>query len=157
MILLDIDGVMADFLGPMQTQYAIPLTGKLVEDWTRVDVALKTNYPPAQFWASLPLLPWAKDLLKLCQEFDAVTFCTAISEPGALLGRAQWLRKHFPNIDVIYTTQKHLIQGTLIDDHAPNIKRHPWDAILFPSTYNTISEDPISYVRKELIKIYGKA
>jgi len=127
MILLDLHGVLLNLQPPLLT--------------TR------------DYWFYMPKYPWFHELINLCLDFDDVTICTAPNEYN--IGYMfDWHQDVLPNLPIIFTTEKHLCQGILIDDdhdgaHQPDI--------LFPQPYN-FNRDlvgyELSYVEHELERIY---
>lgn len=176
-IFLDIDGVLADFVGGVCQLYGrnrsdviqamepgnwdgLPDALGTTEDemWRRIDSA------GSDFWAGLPLLPWARTLAKECEAIADVYLATTPSRyPGSLSGKLRWI-KAFGTHERRYvmTPHKHLLAGPkrlLIDDKDRNVKEF-WDAggqaVLFPSKWNSVHElagDPLQYVLNHLCTI----
>ncbi len=134
-IYLDIDGCVAGFLESACDLFSIdlndydtrallkaqPLHESLVpkkEFWKQIDFAGEN------FWANLPLLPWAKQLWAHCNELSAgrTYFCTAPSmSPHSLSGKHRWITKHFKTNKFVITAHKHLLASPttlLIDDRS---------------------------------------
>jgi len=141
-ILLDIDGVLADFFGgvckiygknpeevAISMNYRVPWDLSLVfSDFTGENVVKICS---EEFWANLDIYPWANLLIQsLRSEFPLakIQFCTSAGLAStkyfinAINGKLKWLKKHFP--DLIDTTvfchnKRHIIgdKTVLIDDN----------------------------------------
>lgn len=149
-ILLDCDGVLADFVGA-----AAKVHGKSPEvmSW---DFWVEWGMEPEQFWAPLATrdfwlgikpYKWANDLLSSLREFGEVTVCTAPMNFNTEIcagAKLDWLESYFgiqPD-DVMIGRKKWLMAGkssVLVDDSEYNIGRF-WraggSAILFPQPWN---------------------
>jgi 5'(3')-deoxyribonucleotidase len=157
-ILLDLDGVLADFVGGVcrlwDISYAelvanwgddydicVPLGITTDELWRRIDAAGES------FWAELEPYPWAYDLFAACCELAPTTILTSPSwHPSSLAGKLKWMNRHLSEADVF---RRYLIGPTkeacahrnaiLIDDRPENcdtFKRHGGHAVLFPAPWN---------------------
>lgn len=122
-ILLDLDEVLADFVGgccrihgvsreelerhwpPGQWSIVEPLgkalaeKGKLAEDydWNEDDFWLEINYYSPQFWSTLEPTPWAKELVKLVESFtkDWHIVSAPSRSPESYTGKVRWLKAFF--------------------------------------------------------------
>lgn len=153
-ILLDCDGVLADYCRAVHEWIGIPY-----KPWTSWDgheehgIARDKLFEIAQFvsfWKEMPVMSGAKKLLAGLQKIGQVYICTAaVSNPNALYGRAVWLKEQL-NIDldrVIFARHKHVFAhkgSLLIDDHVENVEAfrgRGGQAILVERSYNTPDSD----------------
>lgn len=135
-IFLDLDGVLADFSGSVSAHLNLGIgtdwpkwaayDGQMTDDefWTRVR-RLGSN-----FWASLPTLPWAHELIAACLKHDPHThLLTSGGVEGAAVGKAQWVRTVFPAFRsrLLITSHKDRIvksqEDLLIDDYEKNVTK----------------------------------
>jgi 5'(3')-deoxyribonucleotidase len=154
-ILLDMDGVVADFLNPAAAAVGLNLDlvprGKwdvfaeagydLGEVWGKID-----NY---EFWRSLPIVPKAQTFVALLQEhFMSVTFLTSCSmSADCSKAKMEWLRQYFgPKVKAIlcngYASKALCAKpaNVLIDDCDRNVdafRAAGGQAILVPRPWNT--------------------
>jgi len=132
MYLLDVDGVICDFFGGVEDFFGLPLdphsynlAGQLGLTQTEFIEVLDEH-----FWANLkPMNDWLVPVL------GKVILCSAAGceSPAAAAGRHKWVKKHYPELELISIRNKSLIKGTLIDDLVSN---NP--AILFPAPHNSL-------------------
>ncbi len=172
MIYLDVDDVLADFRGACYTKFSRP-DPYLDGTFTGWDFIQRWGYTPgyffgrldAYFWATLPLLPWAKDVLELCESCDQVCLLTSLpalpSAAGdALEGKMIWIEQHLPKYvsRTVVTRNKELVvrdyYNCLVDDHEANcnnVRRGNGRAIEFPRPWNcNRGEDPILLLKRRL-------
>lgn len=174
-ILLDVDGVLADFVGA-----TLNLLGRqevFVDRWnfheqlgmTANELWKKIDAAGHEFWANIPRLPWAHDVLNLLTIHGLggfvsdVILCTSPSlSDGCNSGKVAWIRKNFPEFSrrFMITPCKYLLRGDfiLIDDHDVNVKSFPdgQRTILFPQPWNENREhchDRIDYLGRKLNEI----
>lgn len=128
------------------------------------------------FWANLPKLPWADDLMQTVM-LSGVSYwyLTSPSDCGfCLVGKDTWLTKHYGKGEglpgkMIPCRDKWLLAKPgrlLIDDHDENVDRwieHGGQAILFPAVHNRrhaeAGDDKVwATVERELnMFLYGNA
>lgn len=159
-ILLDMDGVLVDFLSGA----LIELNRAYNKDWTIETYAEKfgqwgtydlygitvkefwdTIHSNPYFWIDLKPMPWYKELYDLLSELGDVTILTTPSlDPACAMQKLQWLRKYLDiGSDAVFMgARKYLMagNGTLIDDYFKNVdsfRSAGGEAILVPSTWNT--------------------
>jgi 5'(3')-deoxyribonucleotidase len=158
-ILLDMDGVMVDFVGA-----AIKVCGFSVEDCFR-------DWPPGEYdvikalhvekkdfwekieskgeelWANLSSYPWARSLYDGCSKLGNVFFLTKPTiDPKSASGKVIWMQKflggQFEARKYLMGPSKHLCGkpgNILIDDYEYNIdtfREAGGQAILFPQHWN---------------------
>lgn len=153
-ILIDMDGVIADWEGSVSKLFGIE------PDWsnnqTNIVEALKItksqlwnkiNSTP-NFWEDISPLPWKNELINLSLTITQdVYICTSpgIADPLAVAGKARWINKHLPHKfrkDFVFTAHKHLLANKdtiLIDDNEKqydNFSKYGGIPFLFPSKSN---------------------
>lgn len=150
-ILLDVDGVIADFVGATLNLFdrqnvkvdrwdfheSLGMTANQL--WTKIDGA------GHDFWADMPKLPWAEDLVEMLTRSRLTTIlCTSPTlSDECNSGKVAWISKNFPQFhrQFMITPCKHLLRGdfVLIDDSDDNVekfRRNDHPAILFPQPWN---------------------
>ena len=173
-VLLDMDGVLTDFVGA-----AITLHGKrpeaILANWPRgthwlhevLKVDLTTFWRPLNaqaetFWRTLAPYPWTRAVLDWVESVPPNwAICTSPSrDPSCPRGKMEWL---YANIrpafrDVAMTPKKHLLANprtVLIDDTERMVERFAdagGHSILFPQAWNYkgAMADPWAHVLAEL-------
>lgn len=157
MILLDIDGVLADFAYAICKKTGIPfppINYAMYKGYCSKETFYEAMANEA-FWAELPLYSHAKALVDL---FVEPVLCTKpVSGPHrlkCLKGKAIWANKHFPDHALAFMHDKSMLAkpGTLlIDDNESNVAKFRaagGDIILFPQPYNSLakySEEAFDY------------
>lgn len=141
-ILLDVDGVLADFIGHLIAQCessGTPMPPR--EDWTfywdtcltheqrsaayrLLDDQLLRPSTGAEFCRTLPVIEGAQEAVAFLSQIGKVYIVTATWRAcaGWEKARRDWLKEHFgihPR-DVISTSEKHLVRGDLFIDDKPN-------------------------------------
>ena len=152
MILLDLDGVCADFLG-----HVLNLTGHTEQEMLDCIKNNPETHPydllgelvnkrRSEFWdwmeglgdffETIPPLPWFKKLWDGLEEVDKVYFLTSGPYPGSFIGKATWVEKHLGKYDsnnkrmsrrciICSSEAKHALAkpgNVLIDDTEKNIE-----------------------------------
>lgn len=165
-ILLDMDGVLADFDEAACRAHGVDR--ELVEtrrkpgEWSLVEplglTSLDEFWAPIsalgeQFWLDIKPLPWLGELIELVEQYtnDWHVVTTPGRDPSSYSGKAAWLKQRFGAKfhRITLTAHKHLLadSGTvLIDDRQANIDafrrprlgRASGHGILFPSTANAL-------------------
>jgi hypothetical protein len=153
-IFIDMDGVVANFhyaalaahgnynvdlLKEYQIEKALGIS--TTKFWAKLD--------SIDFWASIPKTDYADLLITLLRGFK----CYFLSSPAlgySASGKLIWARKHYPDIKVILTSEKHLLAAPdriLIDDLESNIiswRGAGGKGILWPAPYNRLAGiDPL--------------
>ena len=184
-VLLDMDGVIVDFLGGAkafhgkdykwhphepgkqteQTSWNIePIWGLTPQElWDPLD---------RPFWAGLDPHPWMPQIIALLEgHFGVDNIClltSPIRTPGAIEGKIDWIRKHLPQYrrQFLVGPAKQFCAGprhVLVDDHDVNIKKFS-DAgghtFLFPAPWNgRFNEHPVVALEEWLdaLKILEKS
>jgi 5'(3')-deoxyribonucleotidase len=165
-ILLDMDGVLADFftgvfrlhglsLSQIPNDYPKPWPYK-IEDW----VAKLLGYPYTTedlwedidsthgFWFDLPMYPWAVELLNMCLDVSKGNVIVSTSpglHPGCYEQKVRWLRHNLPALpkaNIMLGKHKFMMakpEHLLIDDCAENVIDFMMcggSAMQFPQNWN---------------------
>lgn len=159
-ILLDMDGVLADFLSgaleALNRDFNRDITIEQYVDrfgqWGTYDfygISQKEFWDSIQntpnFWYNLKPLPWYKELHEMLSGIGEVTILTTPSlDPSCAMQKLQWLndKMGIGSNQVLMGARKYLLAGNgiLIDDYSENVnkfKQAGGDAILIPSNWNT--------------------
>ena len=160
-ILLDIDGVVCDFVGPVvgliNSRLATNYKPSDVTDWDimgslgvgKIDAGVVYSRIKSEgFCAGLPAYPGAKDGVAALMEMAEVHPCTSpFASKYWLAEREQWLVNFgFSRKAVTFTHAKHLMRGDiLVDDKAETISRwgltNPTGALLYNQPWNNSRVD----------------
>lgn len=144
-ILLDVDGVTADFMsqsflhlrqvgGPAVTHQDIVTFDLLSFIPERFQSILLRTWKEQYFCATIPLYEGSQEAVRSLRELGEVIFVTAplADSPHWHWERTQWIKEHFGSDgkDVIFATRKqHIVGDVLIDDRLDNLldwqKAHP--------------------------------
>lgn len=157
-ILLDLDGVVADFHKEAfkrrgKNFYEMEREGYDFSNWniwadlglTESDFYGWLEQEGANFWASLEFTPYGLELYNFCKARAKTYFVTAPTlDSDSAKGKVQWIRRHFGRFFNMYviTPHKHLLakpNTILIDDSDTNIKKFSaagGKTILFPRQWN---------------------
>lgn len=165
-ILLDMDGVTTDFINHYKRLFGyehVVIDRPNMEEclgissnefWNNIDKM------GASFWASMPLMPDAMEIIGIVQKYDP-NFCFSSSPSlcaGAGTGKILALQKHFGRGFTRYMIGKEKWRMSksgvvLIDDFATNcdkftgVKHYPGSAILLPRPWNDNRHiEPLSYL-----------
>jgi len=157
-ILLDMDGVLVDFVSGAMSAHGISMKEYGLRakpgEWDlneQVGMTEDQFWGPLQgewFWTGLKPYPWAKALYEACCVVGDVTIATTPSrDPGCLSGKLKWLHEFFgvEFNDYMMGHEKSLMakEGVLlIDDNDINCERFEdagGDTILFPRTWNMLN------------------
>jgi hypothetical protein len=178
-VFLDMDGVMADWVGAVY-DLAGPLEAGKREPWPVGEYDIEpvlgvttdrlwalVNRQGVEWWAHLEPLPWFGELLALID--SARVESSILTAPGrcdyALTGKAQWIRNHLPDFRgrLHMTKEKHLLAAPgrlLIDDSDDNCNRFieaGGAAIVYPQPWNSAhlyAGRPLPSVKRQLAN-YG--
>ncbi len=151
-VLLDIDGVCADFQGAVCELFGRPRGA--ITTWalapcfgvSEVELWAKIDRAGADFWRFLEPYPWFEEMYELLKEqFEEVIFCTAPTRhPNCVAGKKWWLNDLFGDdfTGYVFTNRKELLAApdrVLIDDCVGNIKAFSaagGAVTLFPQRWN---------------------
>lgn len=145
-ILLDLDEVLADFVGGAARAWGLK-TEQLLQHWRpgRWDIippmsaALGISLTETQFWqpmngrtefwAGLEVLPWAEEVVRLVEHWADEWFVVSspTSCPSSYVGKVQWLKRYFGTgfDNYVITNQKPLfaMEGVLlVDDRESTVR-----------------------------------
>ena len=167
MIILDLDGVCADFSNAacvVHGRYDFePTRWNFFDEWT----VRNTHGPhytgfhamtPAEFWKPIHDLgdefyedivqpyPWLEELIRMVEDTeDFVVMSSPSNSPAGYAGKKIWCDKHLGKVKLIVGSEKHLLSKpghVLIDDYDVNLRNFtsvedPGHAITFPQLWNT--------------------
>lgn len=163
-IYLDMDGVLADFVSPTlalfnrldlidsgwpKGEYSLEkVLGITTEQlWWAIDMV------GVDFWAQLPIYPWALRLYRALELYGDVYLLSApSSSPHSHAGKRLWMQQHFGESfnKYVLTRHKHLLSGEnrfLIDDHDLNCSKFAsagGAAVVFPQPWNEATAGDVS-------------
>lgn len=170
MIFLDMDGVLCDFV-----THALRLHGReyVESEWPSGVYEMKDaigvqdiefwqpiNNIGADWWAELPVFPWAAELVEFCESMGDVGIATSPNRDGAsAAGKTAWMWKHFPRLArrmMIGPCKEWLARsGTvLIDDSDEKCRKFGaagGRAIVFPQPWNSsygVTADRVKYIQQ---------
>lgn len=181
-VLIDLDGVLADFVGGALAVHNKP---ELAESWPRGvwDIAKLIGVSTSElwskideteaktgFWSELDPYPWLEELLGIVTQGGSVPFTIATSpssDPACAASKVRWMRKHLGSQfkDYLIGSAKHLMArpGTiLLDDYDRNVdafRQAGGQAILFPQPWNTAwdkTEDRLGEVARHTTPASGE-
>jgi len=154
-ILLDVDGVLADFSNAVQDFYNCWITPYPMGTYNIVDLICTKKgiiekdfweQLGVYFWANIPLLQHAEDLLNLLKGLNVCVLTSPPLNHEAVVGKLLWLEKHTRFV----AKRKFLIgpakefcankNHILIDDSDENIDNfieHGGKAVLYPTKQNS--------------------
>jgi 5'(3')-deoxyribonucleotidase len=175
-ILLDMDGVLVDFLGGCKKFHHKEYKGHPHEpdkqteqtSWNIEPVfqmPAKEIWDPLgfEFWSNLEPQPWMQEIVTLLEDrFGDKNIClltAPIETYGAIDGKRAWIRKHLPQFRRRYlvgpakefcASNRH----ALVDDHSTNIeafKDAGGHTFLFPAPWNRrFKEHPVVALKEWL-------
>lgn len=170
LILIDMDGVIADFVSPALEMHRHP---ELQEQWPagHWDICSLLEISEERFWrdighlfwADIDSYPWADNLIHAVESTGCEwAICsTPARDHSSSSGKVEWMQKQFGKDFRNYhlTPRKHhLAKPTtlLIDDNDGNVERFRaagGEAILFPQPWNSEHDyagDKITYLKRAL-------
>lgn len=178
-ILLDLDGVLCDFVLPAVRLFTDD-PQKVCANWQPGNYSMADNLGVSNskfwkkidkagsfFWSNLPPYPWMRELIELCRAQAPTIICTSPSpKPSSLLGKVYWMHNHFgPGFrDYLIGAPRQFCArpgAVLIDDSDANcslFRLNGGQAILFPQMWNerhALAADPMKVVRDELAILAG--
>lgn len=152
-ILLDMDGVIADFVGRSIEVAGLPVTSEMINKWDYFDEYMSSKEfwdkidNHEGYWENLDPYPWADDLVRTCKSLGTVYYASAPAlHHNCCEGKIKWLRKHGfmskSKNTYMFGPDKWLMARKgriLIDDSQENIKNFNYAGgigYLFPQTWN---------------------
>ena len=150
-ILLDVDDVLADFVGKLLAHYnadhGTTITPDQLTSWDMTTVCGPQIYDyfakPGMFGGvDLHPCPGAVEsvwrLADWCELWAVTSLPPAALAVGAARDRAAWLARHFPAIrGMVIASKKACVWGdALIDDRPANLVGGPWRGILMDRPHN---------------------
>lgn len=175
MILLDMDGVIVDFVGAALRLHDQDVEATLATwprgEWNVAKVlGVSTNVfwskideAGEDWWATLPEYPWADELIAAVEESQrGWVFATSPSRfHGSASGKVRWMQKKFGSGFRGYMLGEHKNlfarrEAILIDDNEEAVKRFRAEgggAVLFPRPWNSLGvvQNPVEMVKELLV------
>lgn len=178
-ILVDMDGVIADFEGDFLRRWReLYPERKYVPLEERRGFYLREQYPEEYinhvqeiyrgegFYQNLPPMPGALEALKEIKEiFKNVFLCTSPMLPkyeNCVLEKYHWVYKHLGEewvYNMILTKDKTIIKGDVLIDDMPDIigsEKPEWEHILYDQPYNRNVNDKRRLTWKNWKEVLGK-
>lgn len=175
-ILLDLDGVLADFVGGIAQAHGRSNPYWLSSNHGKYDMDTLFGMKPeefwrptnrASFWADLQKMPDADEIMALCKTFVGEPRIAILTSPAAHVecptGKTMWVQEHYWHFRrrLIITPAKHFLahnEAVLIDDSDKNVidfEKHGGRAILLPRPWNSQhavarTGDVVDYLRRQL-------
>lgn len=170
-IFLDVDGVLADFVGTAARHMGFDPS--LVTAWDFYSLIGTTDRQfwdtvksyGSEFWKTMDKYPWCGDLFRDCSKVGDVSLLTAPPpradcRPAAVSGRIEWIHATFGESfkDYFAGCKKESLAGAgavLLDDSDSNCRKFEaagGRAILFPRPWNANAgiDEPYSFVLDQL-------
>ncbi len=135
-IIVDMDGILADFIGGLRdsvARYGATIDEEKITDFFKIEdgvsrplpVSIKSLFHQKGFFRYLPVLPGAQSALKtLSEEGHEVIIATTPAAPSSAFEKIEWFAEHFDFLDqksLVVIHKKHLLRGdVLIDDGTHN-------------------------------------
>jgi len=155
-VLLDLDGVLADFVGAACRLHSRPnpylesesLGNYGIQELLGIPDDLFWKDMGEEFWASLDLLPDAREIVSLLERYHGVkNICiltSPVRTPGCTRGKMRWIEEHFPQFrrSFLIGPAKEFCaheNSILYDDYEQNILRFATAggaAFLMPAPWN---------------------
>lgn len=159
-ILVDLDGVLADFVGHAATVHKLP-RARVLRNWplNEYRISKVLGMPNSKFWKRLEemgsafwrTIPPTDELVPMLDWLQTLSVpwsvCTSPSlDPYCLAGKLQWMEKWLRSgfRDYVITPQKYLLASPttlLIDDSAENVRafrQHGGRAFCFPRPWTDV-------------------
>lgn len=160
--LLDLDGVIANFVAGSIEACELPITEDEVRQWDYYEPYMtryefwRRIHEQKYFWEDLPVYPGSYELVDHLGSRGDVIYCTDPSgDVDAATGKIKWLvRNGFMGPggnNYVLTHHKHLLARpgvVLIDDYPANVERfiqHGGEALLFDRPWNVGCTDLVRY------------
>lgn len=176
-ILLDMDGVLVDFVRSAHEYHELPFNGSYGEtygfgEW---DFVSKLPMVAKDFWGSLGYEFW-KECHPMPDAEKILDIVTRYGEPyvltspawtrGCIEGKIAWMRRHCPSLAgrMIFTKYKHLMaraDNLLIDDYDNNVDgfyESGGKVVLVPREWNSLHGiDTLEHLNNCMEAYYAKA
>ena len=174
-ILLDLDGVLVDFVGGMMKALDKPwpfdrpeAMGEwdLMDLWGLEQAAFWEPCNHAAFWAALNWLADGREILRVCErevgQANVYISTSPSLSPNAWKGKALWLQEHMPDYRgrVLMGSCKEILAsaGVLVDDYDRNVQRFReagGTAVLVPRPWNAGWGSAAYAVERVKSELYG--
>ena len=161
-ILLDMDGVLADFVGGAAQLYG--KDANLVDCWDfyhKWEMTAEEFWPALgrDFWAGLPLTHECRGIVKLAEGLVGAENVCLLSSPcmteGCMEGKMDWIKRNLPDYRrrflfgpaKQFATARHRVLVDDSDDNVRSFVKHGGCAVMVPRPWNTDRHRPMSDVR----------
>jgi len=153
-ILMDMDGVIADFVTRSIEVAKLPVTFDCISEWDYFDKYMSREEFWSKidnhegFWENLDPHPWAHELVSMCKNYGQVIYASSpVIHHNCCEGKIKWLRKHRfmsnSQNEFMFGPEKWLLARRgriLIDDYNENIKNFIFaggHGYTFPQNWNS--------------------
>ena len=154
LILLDMDGVLADLTGRMRELVHDRVPGhqfpEVIENWhlrtgrRGTDDMVQAIFCEDGFFGSLDPMPGAREAVRALRDEADVRFCSTPFRSNATCARdkAEWVVRHFgqgSDRDLVLTADKTLVHGDVLVDDRPDIvgiSTPTWTQVVYSHPYN---------------------
>ena len=162
-VLLDMDGVLVDFIGGVLHLFGSDKRDTDVKTWDGIIEVVGAKDPTTfwnkiasstEFWEHLRGYPWYRTVVDLLEAKGVRLYLSTspTRDPNCAKGKTAWVAKHFPKLrsNLMIGKHKYLMakEGVLlIDDSTKNnalFTAHGGAAILFPQPWNcsNLTDEP---------------
>ena len=153
-VLLDVDGVLADFVGGVckfydrENPYQYPENKGVYDIVKLLEMEPLTFWKPLgyQFWKDLEKLPYADSIVEMVTDTYGEENICILTKPcdtvGCADGKVAWVKEHYPQFNYLIGSSKSWCaypDSILFDDHWPNVRRFREKtglAFLMPGAWN---------------------
>jgi 5'(3')-deoxyribonucleotidase len=137
-VLIDVDGVLANFVGAtirdMEAHHGFSMSHDDVTTWdiissfpvdaSRLGDTMRSRWREPGWCASIPVYEGAVEGISILRDLADVFFVTApmSGAPHWMWERSLWLSQHFnaDERDIVFTSSKHLVSGDVFVDDKPS-------------------------------------
>jgi 5'(3')-deoxyribonucleotidase len=130
---IDMDGVLCDFFGEWARGHGVAHYKQIDKNDIKASLD-KIGTKAEEFFANLPKLPGADELLRAAQAFGGYTILSSPlerNEAASIKGKQEWIAKHlqaYPPKNIIFERNKakyadaHGAKNLLVDDYGVNVR-----------------------------------
>jgi len=148
-LLIDMDEVICDFLGPLCRQYNLLSRTQLsISNIDQYDLTNfigpdgKKIFLRAGFFDCLEPFPGSLDILQTLREdgHDIIIATNALGNPDVAADKCRWIKRYLPEFypdSFFIASRKHLIRADIIFDDSPDVlNRFPGTRVVMDRPYN---------------------
>ncbi len=123
----------ADLIGKRISEFVPKEHERVINDYSRHPDVFK----------DLSIIPESQRVIEaLTKEYEVFIVTAAIAFPNSYLPKYEWLKEHFPFIDirnVVFCGHKYMIDADyMIDDHPRNLEHFKGKGLLFTTEHNRL-------------------